>query len=182
MFALEIQQERSLPIDLVSATDADELVRRIRRLYDRGRRANVSALSLDWTWSGPDGEQSEAFIESIPADDQADPVEALLQEQGQAEQQSRLLQACADSYSQSSAYVILLFKFDDIRSDLAAYLALGAPTLDRRIHWASRLKSVQPSLFDRIVTIARDFMPPQRFPLPKLRRSQRTVVQIPLFY
>jgi hypothetical protein len=176
-FALELQRERDSPVELCNSVDGTEVLRRIKRAHGRQRRGNVSGISLDQPRISRDAEQMTSLLESIRAIGGSDPLEALLHEEEHAEQCSKLIRLCTESFSQFSAYVVLLLKFDCIKEDAAAYLAITAATLDRRIRRAIAWRAAQPSLFDRIVSLSLDKLPPQRFSWPKARRPPLQMAQ-----
>ena|SRR6218665_414477 len=65
------------------------------------------------------------------------------------------------SYSQASAYFILLDRFDWSAEDLAEHLRVAVDTLRGRIKWFGAWIRYQPSLFDRLQFIEQDFNPTQ---------------------
>jgi hypothetical protein len=176
-FALELQQERNVAIDLRQPELGTEVFRRIQKAYGAQRRGGVS---LDQPRLGREGETREALLESIRAANSSDPLEALLLDEEHAEQRSKLIRLCADSFSQFSAYVVLLRKFDYVREDAAAYLAITTATLDCRIRRTFAWTAAQPSLFDRIISLSFDSLPQQQFRRPRLAWQRLPVMQSPL--
>lgn len=170
--ALELESQRGAPVELENASDRSELLRRIKRICNRYQRSGRSRISLDQSWMGADGEDTRPLLESIRAIECSDPLEALLRDEDETQRRLRLKCICEESYSQFSAYVILLSKFDLVKEGLAAHLAILPSTLDRRIHRAFAWTSVQPSLFDRISRSSLDHLPPQRFKWPRVSRSR----------
>lgn len=63
------------------------------------------------------------------------------------------------SYSQASAYVILLHRFDWDLADLADHLCIVVATLRAKVCASGAWMASQPSLFDRINTVELDFSP-----------------------
>lgn len=177
-FALELQLERGLDIDLAAPGDATEVLRRIRRTDGRHRRGNTNEVSWDKPRFDHDGEQKGSLLDYVRASDVSDPLAALIHEEEQSVRRSKLMQLCAASFSQFSAYVLLLHKFDCIKKEAAAYLAVTAATLDRRIERAFAWIKVQPSLFDRIISLNLDMVPPQRFQGKRLQQPPLRIVQL----
>lgn len=97
-----------------------------------------------------------------------DPLEIL--ELGEEEEQNQTLQdkedAILESYSQSVAYNITLWHFDNIRAKAAAYLAINSETLRSRIAVAAESLILQPSMFDGVETIDKSFMPERGYGRP----------------
>lgn len=72
------------------------------------------------------------------------------------------------SYSQASAYVILLCRFEWDAEELAAHLRIVRRTLIERVRWYGAWTSWQDGLVDGLQTIALDFEP-TRAPMFALR-------------
>lgn len=114
------------------------------------------AVKLDKGW---DQEDADGVVHSmaslLAAPESFDPAKrlALLEETPNAAQVTR------HSYSQASAYVILLYRFDWDASDLAHHLCMVVATLRARLRWHAALMRRQPSLFGGVQTIALDFEP-----------------------
>lgn len=104
-----------------------------------------------------------SLIELLSSEEAPDPLELL--EKREEEQAERVQRAREDdvleTYSQSVAYNVALWHFDNIRSKLALYLAIDRGTLRDRIDDAAKVLKVQPSLFDRIERITSSFWPRQ---------------------
>lgn len=75
------------------------------------------------------------------------------------EQQTALLEVVKYSYSQYSAYMILLNRFEWDVIALAEHLRLLANTVSQRVIASEGHMNRQPSIFDRTQTINRDFVP-----------------------
>lgn len=74
------------------------------------------------------------------------------------------LELTRHSYSQASAYVILLCRFDWDAGELAAHLRIVVQTLLSRLRCFGAWTSWQASLFDGLQTIALDFEPTKAQP------------------
>jgi hypothetical protein len=172
LVVLNMEGERGVPVDCADEHDRREILRRLARASDAARRGNVARVSLDKRLLGADGEQGPSMLDFIVASDESDPLEFLLHEEGRAQHSVLLSNICSDSYSQFAAYAILLLRFELSREDAATYLAVKACTLEIRIHRAVGVLRVQPSLFDRIASIAADFLPPRGVRLLNIRRTE----------
>ncbi|HJV82290.1 hypothetical protein [Noviherbaspirillum sp.] len=124
---------------------------------DRKRTLSADAFKEDHEGNGI------SLIDLLDAKEAPDPLELL--EKREDEEKERIQRAQEDAlletYSQSVAYNVALWHFDNICSKLAAYLAIDHGTLRHRIESAAKLLKVQPSLFDRIERITSSFWPRQ---------------------
>lgn len=85
----------------------------------------------------------------------------------------------ASRFSEAIAYLRTFERFDGDTVRVAAYLAIGTRTLNRRVAHASRIEETQPSMFDGIEAIPADFMPhPGRWNSPPLTQQYRGVCAI----
>jgi len=71
----------------------------------------------------------------------------------------RLL-AVRASYSQSSAFTVLLHRFGNSLVDDASHLRVSIHSLAKRIMRAAEIDEIQLRLFDGIWSVDTDFMPP----------------------
>jgi hypothetical protein len=111
-----------------------------------------------------DGESiTTALLQLLPTDDSADPLELL--ERREEEKDARIQREKEDeileTYSESVAYIVILWHFNNIRAKVATYLVIDRGTLKERIDRAAETLKAQPSLFDRIERITQGFMPLQ---------------------
>lgn len=82
-------------------------------------------------------------------------------------------------FSEAIAYLRTFERFDGDAMRVASYLAIGEPTLKRRVARASRTEEAQPSMFDGIETIPADFVPRSGRPKPFPWRHQfRSISEI----
>jgi hypothetical protein len=121
------------------------------------RRCTISA---DACVENDDG-NAITMIDLLQTDDAPDPLELLeKKEEAETERVRRMREdEILETYSQSVAYNVVLWHFDNIRCKLAAYLVIDRGTLRNRIDRAASILKVQPSLFDRIERITSSFWP-----------------------
>lgn len=117
-------------------------------------------ISADAHAEDEDGRTS-SLIEFLQTDQAPDPLELLEQreETAAARVQREKEDAILECYSQSVAYNVALWHFNNIRWKLADYLAIDRGTLRDRIDAAAKALKVQPSIFDGIVRITSSFWP-----------------------
>jgi hypothetical protein len=164
--ALEMGQELG-PLNFTIERNQQELRSRLVKKCNKQRGKNPTAFSLDAPGSAKDGGSVSPLVDSIAAPDTSDPLEALLLEEEHAEISSRYIHLCQASYSQFSAYLILLRHFDGARGEVCVYLAVTPATLERRLRRELTLIRLQPSLFDGITSLSLSFWPRRRVRLPK---------------
>ncbi|MDB5863323.1 MAG: hypothetical protein JWO70_1129 [Betaproteobacteria bacterium] len=172
LVVLDMEGERGVPVNCGDEPDRIEILRRLARASDASRRGNIASVYLDQLPPGRDGEQGPSLLDFIAASDDSDPLEFLLHEEECVQRSASLAKICSDTYSQFSAYAILLRGFELSREDAATYLAVKVCTLELRIHRAFRALQMQPSLFDRIASIAADFLPPRGVRMSNIRRTE----------
>ncbi len=153
----EVFRRRGTPIDFLDLADQELLLRwlhcRLVRYADKSVRF---AVKLDKDW---DRQDSEAVLNPLArmlaAPAGSDPLVLLLD----AEREADRLAVVAHSYSQASAYLILLHRFDWDFDDLSGHLQLTPDTVRHKVARCGVHMRQQPSLFDGIESIARDFAP-----------------------
>jgi len=168
LMAEKIGQRRGTPVDFGNVDDQEHvlacLFNRLVRYADKQIRY---AVRLDKGWDQEEaGAVEAALFQFLIAPEASDPAVAF-----------QLFQECEDplalvchSYSQAAAYVIMLERFDWELDDLAEHLRIVVGTLRARIQNCAVWIRHQPSLFDRVSTIALDFVPSL-----SRRRSQAAV-------
>lgn len=157
LIAEEISQKRGFAIDFLNRDDQEQMLSwlyvRLVRYADKSVRY---AVKLDRDWDAEDADSAMgALARLLTAPDQFDPLVRLLDEEDRFDPMA-LIQY---SYSQASAYVILLHRFDWDLADLADHLRIVVATLRAKVCASGAWMSSQPSLFDRINTIDLDFLP-----------------------
>lgn len=128
------------------------------------RTKKERALKVSGDEEREDTDGSTLTLFSLVADETAaDPLELL--ERREEEEQHLAAQEREDaflgSFSQSVAYNVALWNFDNIRRRLASHLAIDRGTLSDRIARAALVLKMQASLFDGIERIDDAFKPEQ---------------------
>ena len=148
-------KESPEPLDLTSPTHQDSLLNILYRKFVGRLRTSVGrAARLDDGWDSAEDDGKPRLRDTLRAHDLADPL-CLLEHQ---EQIDPLEQARLRSYSQATAYVICLTKWPSTLA-LSIYLCIKLSTLDARVRNCRAWITYQPSLFDGVEYISRDFMP-----------------------
>ncbi|OIQ81464.1 hypothetical protein GALL_367560 [mine drainage metagenome] len=156
-----IAKQRQQPVDFADPSDRELvlswLYNRLVRFQEKTQRY---AARLDVGWDDDAAEQTGpvALARVLAAPDLFDPA---LQLPAIEEREQRLAWTAA-SYSEASAYGVLLDRFDWDARELAGHLLIVVGTLRRRLLRASTVVKRQPSLFDGVECIARDFVPTVR--------------------
>ena len=114
------------------------------------------AVRLDKDWDLDDSESAESRLAALSAPYGWHEQTELMDSE---EQQSAQLEVVKYSYSQYSAYMILLDRFEWDEIALAEHLRLLACTVSQRVIASEGHMNRQPSIFDRIQTINRNFAP-----------------------
>nr|WP_295074710.1 hypothetical protein [uncultured Roseateles sp.] len=123
------------------------------------------AVKLDKDWDKEDADAAvHAMARLLTAPDSFDPAVMLLRQEDEPDP----LGLSKHSYSQASAYVILLSRFDWDAEELAVHLCIVVHTLRARLRWFGAWTRWQGSLFDGVQTIPLDFEPTKA---RKLERS-----------
>jgi hypothetical protein len=157
---LEIEREQQRPIDLSAADDQGKLETRLRREWRRLRAP--PAISLDATTRDTQGQEVPGLFKTLRAPTESDPLLAMLFESAEWDEESAeadLLALRDRTYSEFAAYLAFLQKIDMNVGAAAAYLALSRRSFLLRLRRSHDRVRVQPSPFDRIVSIERDFYP-----------------------
>lgn len=157
LVAVDISQKRGFAIDFLNRDDQEQVLSwlyvRLVRYADKSVRY---AVKLDRDWDAEDADSAMgALARLLTAPDQFDPLVRLLDEEDRFDP----LALVQYSYSQASAYVILLHRFDWDLANLADHLRIMATTLRAKVCASGAWMASQPSLFDRINTIDLDFLP-----------------------
>lgn len=167
ILAIEIAQRRGWSFDFSDQDDQDTLLAWMHnRFVKYAEKAVRFAIKLDRNWDNDDGEQTGvALARLLTAPLDTDP-----QVRQQAlEEQEDLIAIIQHSYSEASAYVLLLVRVDWHLEDLAGLLQIGQDALKRRLRASGLRARVQPTLFDGI-----DKIDPNFEPRPRLRWMSRT--------
>jgi len=127
------------------------------------------AVKLDKDWDNEDAESTtHSMARLLAAPDSFDPAVLLLKRETGPDP----LLLTRHSYSQASAYVILLCRFDWDTEELATHLHIVTRTLLARLRWCGAWTRWQASLFDGLQVIALDFEPTKARALaPRMQAS-----------
>lgn len=127
------------------------------------------AVKLDRDWDKEDADSAvHSIARFLTAPEAYDPAVMLLRREDAPDP----LSLTRHSYSQASAYFILLCRFEWDAQDLAQHLRIVERTLRERLRWFGAWTRWQASLFDGLQTIALDFEPTRaRSFAPHLREA-----------
>lgn len=162
--ASDIGIKRGYAIDFSHCDDQEAILRKMySQLVKYAEKHTRYAVRLDEGWNDEDSDAATNMLAHLlTAPPESDP-QVWLQQREEITELSELLRS---SYSEASAYVLLLVRFDWDLRDVAAYLHIMIETLRRRLTLSGVRARVQPSLFDRVEFIDPDFIPQQacRYP------------------
>lgn len=150
----EVEASREEPLELTDPREQQFLVECLRRHIARARRGSFGTLSLDYG-SHADSEKP-ALLWFLAAPEDSDPL-VRLEELG--EEQIDWIALASAEYSQLAAYLILFLRFDWDRAKVADCLHISIVVLRWRLMAADDWARRQPSLFDGVDCIDRDFTP-----------------------
>jgi hypothetical protein len=168
--AEEIRAEDGVDYEPDDAHLQDAILTRLRKAFGHfANRMMRFALQLDHERDGDDGEMlPNSVAASLAAPDAYEPEVAIERAQELDSHERALLQR----FSEAVAYLRTFENFDNDRKAVADHLEIPAATLRRRLSRAEHVASSQPSMFDGIEYISRDFVPLRGQRLRKLRTSQ----------
>ncbi len=155
LIATDIGAKRGRPMDLQAPEDQETLLGALyNRLVKFTERHLRYAVKLDTDWDKEDSTSHGAVLsELLAAPAMSDPaIRALQEEQGHA-----LVDAVRHSYSEASAYVLLLIRFEWDAPELAVHLHVGLATFRHRLKRSGAKAKEEPSLFDGVESVDRDF-------------------------
>ncbi len=152
-----IAEKRGFPMNFSYRSDQEQVLAWLHnQLVKYADKQLRFAVKLDKDW---DKEDADAAVHSMArllvAPEAFDPAIRLLRREDGPDP----IMLTQHSYSQASAYVILLCRFDWDAEELAAHLRIVVQTLFARLRWFGAWTRWQTSLFDGLQTIALDFEP-----------------------
>lgn len=166
LVAADIEQRRGYPIDFRDPDDQETVLKWLYcRLAKFAEKQMRRALRIDKDWDREDADIAVSALARLltsPLD--SDPLVRLQQ----AEDADDYLKIVQHSYSEASAYVLLLIRFDWDVEALASDLRVAVQTLRKRLKSCGIRAKVQPSLFDGLAVIDPTFEP---------RRARRFLVR-----
>lgn len=158
LVAHEIGQKRDSQLDLSNLDDQDLVMAALYNKSVKRREKNIQyAVRIDEERSDDEG-AGLSLADRLPASANSDPLIFLLSEEHLKEADRIVELEIASSYSEATAYVIALHRFNS-REKLCKYMVLSNDALLRRLRKAKATVSEQASLFDRIERISKKFKP-----------------------
>lgn len=149
----------------------------LHELYS-SRRVSVRALSIDRNLYNDDDGQRTPWLSLFAAPENSDPLVWFLAESEEAEIDWLVL--ARETYSELSAFILLLVRFSWERNELARSLGVSVSTLQVRMSRAADLWRVRSSMFDRLEFVDPNFQtPPPRarsFPMSWSGREAQQVL------
>ncbi|KQU80357.1 hypothetical protein ASE08_22330 [Rhizobacter sp. Root16D2] len=166
LVAADMEQKRGYPVDFDDPDDQQSVLKWLYcKLVKFAEKQMRHAIRIDKNWDQEDAEVAASALARLltsPLD--SDPLVRLQQ----AEDEIDYAQIVRHSYSEASAYVHLLIRFDWDVGALAADLRVSVQTLRKRLRVCGIKAKVQPSFFDGVAVIDPAFEP---------RRARRTSVR-----
>jgi hypothetical protein len=157
IIAHDIERKRGFRIDFADPGDQDVVLAWLHNRLIRFGEKNVRfAVKLDRDWDTEDADQvTNALAGLLAAPEHFDPLVQMELDEDVFDP----LALSRRSYSQASAYLILLHRFRWDLDALADRLRLAAATVRNRVITSAAWLRVQPSLFDGIHATTLDFRP-----------------------
>ena len=157
LVAADMGQRRGYPIDFGDPEDQKSVLRWLYcKLVKFAEKQMRHAIRIDKNWDQEDADVAASALARLltsPLD--SDPLVRL----ERAEDEIDYARIVLHSYSEASAYVRLLIRFDWDVSALASDLRVTVQTLRKRLRWSGAKAKVQPSLFDGLAIIEPAFDP-----------------------
>lgn len=157
LIADRIASKRGVPINFSLRTDQELVLGWLHNEVVKYADKQVRyAVKLDKDWDKEDADSTAyTMAQLLTAPETFDPAILLLRREEVPDPHA----LTKHSYSQASAYVILLSRFDWDTDELAAHLRILVRTLRDRVHWSHAWTRLQNSLFDGLQTVPLDFEP-----------------------
>lgn len=173
LVAADIEQRRGYPVDFGDPEDQQSVLKWLYcKLVKFAEKQMRHAVRIDRDWDQEDGElAASALARLLTSPLESDPLIRLQQ----AEDEIDYAKIVRHSYSEASAYVLLLIRFDWDVEALASDLRVAAQTLRKRLKRCGIGAKVQPSLFDGLAVIDPAFEP-RRARSFRVRRLVEAVV------
>lgn len=157
LVAADIEQRRGYPVDFSDPGDQESVLKWLYcKLVKFAEKQMRHAVRIDKDWDQEDAEVAAGALARLltsPLD--SDPLVRLQQ----AEDEVDYSKIVRHSYSEASAYVLLLIRFDWDVEALASDLRITVPTLRKHLKSCGIRAKVQPSLFDGLAVIDPAFEP-----------------------
>lgn len=157
LLVVDLGRKLGRALDLASPHDQDMVLARLYNQHVKFLPAGLRrSLSLEQTLDYDDGGECDALAERLAASEGSEPLYRLL---GLEEAGVDPFVVVESSYSEASAYIILLERFSWSAVALAEHLKLSFRALLRRFVRAREAMWAQPSLFDGVERIDVGFQP-----------------------
>lgn len=173
LVAADIEQRRGYPVDFSDPGDQESVLKRLYcKLVKFAEKQMRHAVRIDKDWDQEDaGIAASALARLLTSPLDSDPLVRLQQAEDEVDY-SRIVR---HSYSEASAYVLLLIRFEWDVEALASDLRVAVQTLHKRLKSCGIRAKIQPSLFDGLAVIDPAFEPrrARRF---SIRRLDEAVV------
>lgn len=151
-----IGKKRGYPLNLSDADDQDALLGKLYvKLVKYADKRFRYAVRLDMEDKEDKPSLGATLARILAAPDSSDPQIALMSDQ----EVNEVDEAVRYSYSEATAYVLLLMRFKWSSPTLADHLRIALATLRNRFRRAAQKAQSEPSLFDGLSEIGRDFLP-----------------------
>jgi hypothetical protein len=150
LVASDIARKRNHPFDLDNADDQRHL---LGSLYNKLVKFTEKHFRTATSLSIEDEEGERPSYGSFLARTLAAPTSSDPQHEGEPTDRDALIEAAARSFTEASAYILLLDRFQWQRKALAMHLMIAIATLRERVARAGHKAAHEPSLFDGISTI-----------------------------
>ena len=173
LVAADIGQRRGYSVDFGDPADQQSVLKWLYcKLVKFAEKQMRHAVRLDKDWDQEDSEfAASALARLLTSPLDSDPLVRLQQ----AEDDVDYAKMVRHSYSEASAYVLLLIRFDWDADALSADLRIAVQTLRKRLRLCGIKAKVQPSLFDGQAVIDPGFEP-RRAHRPGVRRLVEAIV------
>lgn len=157
LIAERIGAKRGFPVNFSHREDQEQVLAWLHNEFVKWADKQVRyAVKLDKDWDNEDAEAAgQTLARMLTAPDIHDPAVLLLRR----EEVPDPLALTRHSYSQASAYVILLCRFEWDAEELASHLRVLVATLIAKVRWAGAWTRWQASLFDGVQSVDLDFEP-----------------------
>lgn len=163
LIAFDIERKRGYPVNFADVMDQDEVIgwlfiKHVKNADKKIRRAIRLDQDLE---NDHGGNVNHTLLNLLTAPTGSDPLQALLYREDITHRAAEIPPVAKSSYSEAAAYAVVMVRFEGSRINAAAYLAISVATLRKRHQRANDWIKIQSSLFDGIVFIELDFLPPQ---------------------
>lgn len=176
LIADEIRRKRGFAVNFSNHDDQELVLAWLHcKLIRFAEKHMRFAVKLDKDWDSEDAEfVANRLAWLLAAPEHFDPAIRFELDQEHIDP----LELVKHSYSQASAYVILLDRFDWELERLAEHLRLMASTVRSKLTATGQHMKRQPSLFDRIQSIDYDFIPNIAHGLPRITYCEEAPQQL----